>query len=155
MGRVEEILESWFGAADESGRRQVWFAPDPAFDRACSAGFLGDHEHAAAGDLDGWMDAPPGSLALALLLDQFPRNMFRGTARAFATDGKAWRSRNRRWRGNSTARCRQSGACSYICPSSTARISTINGSRCAGFANWRLRIRRWPDSSPMPSAISK
>jgi uncharacterized protein (DUF924 family) len=89
MGRVEEILEFWFGAADRSDRQQVWFAADPTFDRACSAGFLADHERAAAGDLDQWMDAPAGSLALTLLLDQFPRNMFRGTARAFATDGKA------------------------------------------------------------------
>lgn len=89
MGRVEEILEFWFGAGDKPDRQQVWFAPDPAFDRACSAGFLADHERAAAGALDEWMDAPAGALALTLLLDQFPRNMFRGTARAFTTDGKA------------------------------------------------------------------
>src|SRR5260370_35294276 len=89
MGRVEEILEFWFGAADGTDRQKVWFAPDPAFDQACTSAFLADHEHAAGGDLDGWMDAPSGALALILLLDQFPRNMFRGTARAFATDTKA------------------------------------------------------------------
>ncbi len=45
-GRVEEILEFWFGAADRSDRQQVWFAPEPAVDRACSAGFRADHERA-------------------------------------------------------------------------------------------------------------
>ena len=89
MRRIEEILEFWFGSADGTDRQKVWFAPDPAFDQACTTAFLADHEHAAGGELDGWMDVPSGALALILLLDQFPRNMFRGTARAFATDVKA------------------------------------------------------------------
>ncbi|HZY58871.1 MAG TPA: DUF924 family protein [Candidatus Binataceae bacterium] len=89
MVRVEEILEFWFGAADSTDRQKVWFAPDPAFDQACTAAFLADQERAASGQLDDWMDAPSSALALILLLDQFPRNMFRGTARAFETDAKA------------------------------------------------------------------
>jgi uncharacterized protein (DUF924 family) len=89
MGRVEEILEFWFGAADGTDRQKVWFAPDPAFDQACTTAFLADHERAASGEWDDWMDAPSSALALILLLDQFPRNIFRGTARAFSTDAKA------------------------------------------------------------------
>jgi len=91
MGRVEEILEFWFGASANARRERarVWFVPDPVFDQACTAGFLADHERAAAGELDDWKDEPRSLLALTLLLDQFPRNIFRGTARAFATDRQA------------------------------------------------------------------
>jgi uncharacterized protein (DUF924 family) len=88
MERAEEILKFWFGAGD-SGRQQLWFSADPAFDRACTNGFSGDYERAAGGELDQWMKQPASALALILLLDQFPRNMFRGAARAFATDSKA------------------------------------------------------------------
>jgi uncharacterized protein (DUF924 family) len=89
MGRVEEILEFWFGCGDGSDRQEMWFSAGRAFDQACSAGFRADYERAARGALDDWMNEPSGALALILLLDQFPRNMFRGTARAFATDSKA------------------------------------------------------------------
>ena len=91
MDRDEEILTFWFGA-DEAARRdrnRLWFGADPAFDRACVTGFLADHELAAAGALNAWMNQPRSCLALILLFDQFPRNMFRGTPRAFATDSNA------------------------------------------------------------------
>jgi hypothetical protein len=88
--RVDEILEFWFGAGDDAGGgRRVWFVPDPAFDQACTTGFLADHELADAGGLNDWRNEARSALALILLLDQFPRNMFRGAARAFATDHKA------------------------------------------------------------------
>jgi uncharacterized protein (DUF924 family) len=87
---VDEILEFWFGAGDEAGGgRRVWFVPDPAFDQACITGFLADYELADAGGLDDWRYEPRSALALILLFDQFPRNMFRGIARALATDHKA------------------------------------------------------------------
>jgi len=89
MERVEEILHFWFGPGDDPDRQRLWFDSSPAFDRECTAGFLADYERAAAGALDSWMDTPAPALALTLLLDQFPRNMFRATARAFATDAKA------------------------------------------------------------------
>ncbi len=63
----------------------MWFAKDEAFD----AGFRRFHDaHVAAArrELDHWAEAPEGSLALLILLDQFPRNAFRGTGHAFATD---------------------------------------------------------------------
>jgi len=85
MGRVDEILEFWFAGGDD--RR--WFAVDAAFDEACRAGFLVDHERADAGELQAWAQQPRSALTLILLFDQFPRNIFRGTARAFATDRKA------------------------------------------------------------------
>ena len=89
MERVDEILKFWFGDGSDPEQQRRWFGQDAAFDEACRAGFLADHERAAAGELDNWKEAPAGALALILLLDQFPRNMFRGAPRAFATDPKA------------------------------------------------------------------
>src|SRR5713101_6470193 len=90
MGRADKILQFWFSASDNARRAGlVWFVPDPVFDQACTAGFLADHERADAGELDDWKGEPRSALALILLFDQFPRNIFRGTARAFATDRKA------------------------------------------------------------------
>ncbi|MDP3619436.1 MAG: DUF924 family protein [Ramlibacter sp.] len=66
-----------------------WYRKDEAFDRAFLDRFLMTHEAAAQGELDHWMAAPQGALALCILLDQFPRNAFRGNPRMFATDAKA------------------------------------------------------------------
>jgi len=66
-----------------------WFNKDAGFDRDITARFLAVHEAAAAGTLANWETTPAGALALLLLLDQFPRNMFRGSARAFASDPQA------------------------------------------------------------------
>jgi uncharacterized protein (DUF924 family) len=66
-----------------------WFAPDPEFDRLCNERFLTNYEDAVSKRLEDWKNASRSCLALILLLDQFPRNMFRGSARAFATDSKA------------------------------------------------------------------
>jgi uncharacterized protein (DUF924 family) len=66
-----------------------WFVPNPDFDRLCKTLFLSSYRDAACGRLDGWKKTPRTCLALVLLLDQFPRNMFRGTAKAFSTDAKA------------------------------------------------------------------
>lgn len=66
-----------------------WFTKDSAFDEAFRRRFLALHEEAAAGRLEAWMGDATGALALLILLDQFPRNAFRGTARMFATDALA------------------------------------------------------------------
>jgi uncharacterized protein (DUF924 family) len=66
-----------------------WFRKDDAFDRDFRDRFLAAHESAARGELDAWAAMPDGALALCILLDQFPRNAFRGTPRMFATDAKA------------------------------------------------------------------
>lgn len=68
-----------------------WFRKDEAFDAQFRERFLALHERAAAGDLDGWAASAEGALALLILLDQFPRNAFRGSARMYATDGQARR----------------------------------------------------------------
>jgi uncharacterized protein (DUF924 family) len=63
-----------------------WYEKDAEVDAQIRARFLPLHEAAAAGLLCAWEDTAEGAFALLLLLDQFPRNMFRGDARAFATD---------------------------------------------------------------------
>lgn len=78
------VLRFWF---DEHARD--WFLKNPAFDAEVRARFLPLHEAAADGELVRWVEAPRRCLALVIVLDQFPRNMFRGEARAFATDAPA------------------------------------------------------------------
>jgi uncharacterized protein (DUF924 family) len=72
----------------EAGR-SLWFAKNAAFDKLFRDRFLVLHEAAARGELANWPATPQGALALLLLLDQFPRNAFRGTARMYATDATA------------------------------------------------------------------
>ena len=79
-----DILRFWF---DE--HPQDWFVKNPAFDAQVRARFLELHRAAAAGQFAHWADASSSCLALIIVLDQFPRNMFRGEARAFATDSLA------------------------------------------------------------------
>ena len=67
----------------------LWFAKDDAFDRKFRERFLALHEAAARGELNGWVATADGALALMVLLDQFPRNAFRGTPRMYATDALA------------------------------------------------------------------
>ena len=74
-----------------AGERGRWFAKDPAFDRDFHDRFLALHLAAARRELDHWSATPQGALALLILLDQFPRNAFRGTARMYATDAAARR----------------------------------------------------------------
>lgn len=67
----------------------LWFAKDPDFDDRFRSRFLAAHEAAARGDCADWMATPESALGLLLLLDQFPRNAFRGTTRMYATDALA------------------------------------------------------------------
>jgi uncharacterized protein (DUF924 family) len=79
-----EVVEFW----SDAGPR-LWFAKDAAFDRRFCERFLSLHEAAAHGELARWLATPTGGLALVLLLDQFPRNAFRGTPRMYETDAVA------------------------------------------------------------------
>ena len=81
---IERVLAFWFGTG---GAR--WFDRSEDFDRAVEDALADDHERAARGAYDSWMQAPRGALALVLLLDQVPRNLFRDSPRAFATDARA------------------------------------------------------------------
>jgi uncharacterized protein (DUF924 family) len=83
----EEILSFWLG--DGSRPRDEWFRRTDAFDDGIRARFAGVVERAAKGELDAWRAHPRGRLALVILLDQFSRNIFRGTARSFAQDATA------------------------------------------------------------------
>lgn len=76
-----DVIAFWREAGPDK-----WYAKDAAFDTEIAARFGEAYHQAARGELDDWITTPEGTLALILLLDQFPRNMFRGTARAFATD---------------------------------------------------------------------
>lgn len=80
----QDIIGFWRDAGPKK-----WFAPDEAFDADIRERFLAAHEQAAAGKLADWENSAQGVLALLLLLDQFPRNMFRKRPRAFATDTQA------------------------------------------------------------------
>jgi uncharacterized protein (DUF924 family) len=73
---------------DEVGEAR-WFADDPALDAQISQRFEPPWQRARAGALDVWQKTPEGALALVILLDQFPRNIFRGRADAFSTDSAA------------------------------------------------------------------
>jgi uncharacterized protein (DUF924 family) len=87
-----EVLDFWFGAADsaERGRpRKAWFEKSDVFDATIRGRFVATHAAADAGELDAWRRTPYAALALVIVLDQFPRNMYRGTARAFASDAQA------------------------------------------------------------------
>jgi len=83
--QATEVLAFWF---TETLPRQ-WFAKDPGFDALLRHRFLGLTRRAIAGDLDDWSTEPSGALALVLLLDQFPRQIWRDTAMAFAGDPQA------------------------------------------------------------------
>jgi uncharacterized protein (DUF924 family) len=76
-----DVLAFWRAAGPDK-----WFEKDDAFDAAIRARFLGTYEAAAAGRLVAWESEAESALALTIVLDQFPRNMFRGEARAFAAD---------------------------------------------------------------------
>ena len=81
----QEILDFWF----VDTRPQQWFQVNEDFDALITKRFGDAYERASTGTFDDWQNNADGALALIILLDQFPRNMFRGTPKAFATDKKA------------------------------------------------------------------
>jgi uncharacterized protein (DUF924 family) len=91
---IRRILDFWFSAAELDApqidsRMERWFGTDAGLDERIREEFGGLVEDALAGKLDGWAATVEGRLALILLLDQFCRNIHRGTARAFAGDKRA------------------------------------------------------------------
>ena len=81
LASAAEVVSFWTAAGPDR-----WFTKDTAFDNQVRERFFDTYEAAAAGKLSGWEHSAQEALALLILLDQFPRNMFRGDARAFATD---------------------------------------------------------------------
>ncbi len=85
-----DILAFWREAGSER-----WYTRDDAFDAEVRARFLDLWQRAAAGQLSAWEDSDDGALALTIVLDQFPRNMFRGEAKTYASDALARAVANR------------------------------------------------------------
>lgn len=81
----QDILVFWFTETQP----QQWFQVNKDFDQAIIDRFTETYDMGAQGEFDDWQNSADGALALCILLDQMPRNMFRGTQKAFATDGKA------------------------------------------------------------------
>ena len=82
MSSPADILDFWF--AEQT--RELWFNSTPEFDRELSQRFLELWQQAGRGELEHWRDSADGCLALVILLDQFPLNMFRGEALSFSTE---------------------------------------------------------------------
>ncbi|AVA33081.1 DUF924 family protein [Cupriavidus metallidurans] len=89
---AQAVLDFWFGlpgAPEWNISRREWFTKCVSFDTTVRARFLSYWQAAHDGAEDDWFVTPEGACARIVLLDQFPRNMFRGDPRSFATDGKA------------------------------------------------------------------
>jgi uncharacterized protein (DUF924 family) len=90
----QSVLEFWFGDQPDSpeaiaARIALWFGADPAFDERIRELFDGLPSRAQRGDFDSWRQEARTSLALVLVFDQFPRNLYRGSAQSFAYDSLA------------------------------------------------------------------
>ena len=82
---VETILSFWFEEID----RSKWFAKDTAFDDVIRSRFEGSYRDAVSGAFDSWCDSGKGCVAMCIVLDQFPRNMYRDRPEAYASDEQA------------------------------------------------------------------
>ena len=114
---VGDVLRFWF---DELGRK-AWFVRDAAVDEQICARFLPLIEELATRPVDEALASADRALATVIALDQFPRNVFRGTARAFATDALALAVAKAAIARGLDSRCPPTGACSSTCRSSTAK----------------------------------
>jgi uncharacterized protein (DUF924 family) len=81
---ANDVIGFWREAGPDK-----WFTKDEAFDATIRDGFLQLVEAAGSGELAAWEETPDGALALVIVLDQFPRNLFRGSPRTYATDAQA------------------------------------------------------------------
>ncbi len=88
---AEDVLHFWFGGDRHLFRGERWFRTDETFDTQCRERFEFTVRAAMDGALDNWAATPAGALALVLVLDQFPRNMFRESHLAYAGDAHARR----------------------------------------------------------------
>lgn len=82
---IKELLSFWFSEPV----KKLWFNSTPEFDAQLKQKYLQFVEHAERGELDDWANDAQGALALVIILDQFPLNIFRRQARSFATEDKA------------------------------------------------------------------
>ena len=92
--RIDAVLDYWFGELTDDGmasdgKQSLWVQPQAGTDDDIRSRFGDDVQRALDGKLASWTSTPRGSIALVLLLDQFPRNIYRGQRRCFARDGRA------------------------------------------------------------------
>jgi uncharacterized protein (DUF924 family) len=92
--RIQAILQYWFDELDTLGmcpqaQNKLWFQSRPETDREIEQRFGTDVRQALAGELNHWVEEKEGLIALVILLDQFTRNIYRGTAAAFSGDQQA------------------------------------------------------------------
>ena len=90
--RISEVINWWRGATEN------WFSQAPAFDAVFRTRFAHLYDAATTGDLASWQTTPEGCLALLILLDQYPRNAFRGTREMYRADPKALFVARHAWR---------------------------------------------------------
>ena len=161
MGAIDDVLEFWFGpkdAPDFGEMRAIWFRSTQAFDAEFEARFADAHRRAGAGELDDWMASPAGCLALIVLLDQYPRNVFRGTARAYATDATARAvAKHALEKGFERGLNGVERISFSMSRSSTARTATTRPARwpCSTLSAWRRRpARRRSTSRPLPGSAA-
>ena len=122
---VGDVLRFWF---DELGRK-AWFVKDAAIDAQIRDRFAPLIDQLAAQPVDEAVTSADRALATVIVLDQFTRNVFRGTARAFATDALALDIAKQPSIAVSTSACPPTAAYSSICHSSTAKHSPIKSAR--------------------------
>ncbi len=96
MSKIEEVMQFWFGPGDDpynvdDAVSSRWFQGGEAFDEEIRQRFGDDLERAIRGEYDDWATTPRGRMALIVILDQFSRNLFRGSPRSWSQDLQAQR----------------------------------------------------------------
>ena len=141
---IEEVLDLWFEGVVENEMREAWWVQDEAFDAEIRRWFKEVQRRASAGEVDVWTEIPMDTLAPVVVLDQFSRNLNSGSAAAVANDPKALAIAEagieKDWGGEFANRI----ACSSICHTSTAKISTssVGVSACFLRQGWERNTRR-------------
>lgn len=157
--RITDVVEFWRDVVADG----KWMAKDPGFDRAFRNRFLDLHMQAAARRCDAWIQTPKGALALMVLLDQFPRNAFRGTAHAYATDGLARMFAREAERSEHMAQVEGGFRVFFVFPFThsedladqemsialSARISDERAQRVSGHRDIIRRFGRFPHRNPV------
>lgn len=134
MGRdSDDVLRFWL---EEVGPKR-WYRTDPELDARIRARFEPLWRRAAAGEFDNWLASPSGALALVIVLDQFPRNMYRGTAEAYSTDRRALRAANEALRRGFDKRVAEPGRQFFYLPLMHAEDLSFQ-ERCVRLIKLRL-----------------
>lgn len=136
MPRTTEINEFWLNTVGPAR----WYVADPALDAEITAAFQPDWERAMAGGLQDWPTNPAGALAFLIVTDQFPRNMFRESWRAFATDALARAAAKQALAQNFDTRFPEPGRQCFYLPLMHSEC-LVDQDRCV-----RLMLTRMPET---------